>query len=86
MSKKNVQNIQQIINIQTELNYLDKVKILFDFQLYDLIQPIDPHINPPIHPSTQPPIHLPIGWGVSANHKSSNRIELSQLGPDLFDF
>ena len=31
MSKKNVQNIQQIIDFQTELNYLDKVKILFDF-------------------------------------------------------
>ena len=39
---------------------------------------IDPHINPPIHP--------PIGGGVSTNHKSSNRIELSRLGPDLFDF
>ena len=39
-----------------------------------------------IHPSTQPPIHPPIGGGVSTNHKSSNRIELSQLGPDLFDF
>ena len=69
---------QKIINIQTELNYLDNVKILFDFQLYDLTQPIDPHINPPIHP--------PIGGGVSTNHESSNRIELSQLGPDLFDF
>ena len=44
---------------------------------------IDPHINPPIHP---PPIHPLIGWGVSTNHKSSNRIELSRLGPDLFDF
>ena len=38
------------------------------------------------HPSTQPPIHPPIGGGVSTNHKSSNRIELSRLGPDLFDF
>ena len=38
------------------------------------------------HPSTQPPIQTPIGGGVSTNHKSSNRIELSQLGPDLFDF
>ena len=37
------------------------------------------------HPSTQPPIHPPIGGGVSANHKSSNRNELSWLGPDLFD-
>ena len=35
------------------------------------------------HPSTQPPIQTPIGGGVSTNHKSPNRIELSQLGPDL---
>ena len=35
------------------------------------------------HPSTQPPIHPPIGGGVSANHKSSNTIELSQLGPNF---
>ena len=38
------------------------------------------------HPSTQQPIHPPIGGGVSTNHKSSNRIELFWLGPDLFDF
>ena len=38
------------------------------------------------HPSTQPPIHPPIDGGVSTNHESSNRIESSQLGPDLFDF
>ena len=38
------------------------------------------------HPSNQPPIHPPIGGGVSTNHNSSNRIELSRLGPDLFDF
>ena len=42
------------------------------------VVPIDPHINPPIH--------QPIGGGVSTNHKSSNRIELSRLGPDLFNF
>ena len=27
----------------------------------------------------------PMGWGVSTNHKSSNRNELSQLGQDLFN-
>ena len=37
-------------------------------------------------PSIDPPIHPPMGRGVSANHKSSNRIELSRLGQDLFDF
>ena len=31
------------------------------------------------------PIHPPIGGGVSINHRSSNRIELSQLSQDLFD-
>ena len=35
------------------------------------------------HPSTS--IYPPIGEGVSTNHESSNRIELSQLGEDLFD-
>ena len=37
-------------------------------------------------PSIKPLIHPPIGGGVSANHKSSNRTELSQLGPYFFDF
>ena len=27
-----------------------------------------------------------MGWGVSTNHKSSNRIELSRLGQDLLNF
>ena len=43
---------------------------------------IDPPINPPFHPTT----HEPRARGVSANHKSSNRIELSWLSQDLFDF
>ena len=58
-----------------------------------MLSPHCPHVVPmsPLthiltHPSTQPPIHPPIGGGVSTNHKSSNRIELSQLSPDLFDF
>ena len=29
---------------------------------------------------------LGVGGGVSTNHKSSNRIELSQLGQDLLNF
>ena len=40
--------------------------------------PNDPHNNPPIRP--------PIGKGVSTNHKSSNRIQLSWLDDDLLDF
>ena len=39
----------------------------------------------PTHSPTHSPIHPPIGGGASINHKSSNRIELSQLSTDLFD-
>ena len=53
-----------------------------------------PHVVPMLsplthlltHPSIQLPIQPTVGWGVSTNHKSSNRIELSQLGQDSFDF
>ena len=31
------------------------------------------------------PTHPPIGGSVSINRKSSNRIDLSRLGQDLFD-
>ena len=59
-----------------------------------MLSPHCPHVVPMLsplthiltHPSTQPPIHPPIDGGVSTNHKSSNRIELSGLGPDLFNF
>ena len=37
-------------------------------------------------PSTQPPVYPTIGGGVSTNRQSWNRIELSQLGQDLFNF
>ena len=33
--------------------------------------------HPLTHPSTHPPTHPPMGGGVSTNHKSSNRTELS---------
>ena len=68
----------QIINLQTELNYLNYIKIYSIFS-NDLTPPIDP-LN---HSSIKPPMHLPMGGGVCTNHKSSNRIELSQLGQDL---
>ena len=42
----------------------------------------DPPIDPLTHPTTNTPTN---GWGVSTNHKSLNRIELSQLGQDLFN-
>ena len=45
-------------------------------------------INPLTHPSTQPPTHTPIQKvGVCPqNHKSSNRIQLSQLDDDFTRF
>ena len=42
--------------------------------------------DPPTHPPNHPPIHLSKGGSVSTNHKSSNRIELSQLDQVLLKF
>ena len=47
---------------------------------------LHPLTHPLTHPSIQPQINPPIGGGVSANLKSSNRIELSWLSQDLFNF
>ena len=38
------------------------------------------------HPYVHQLIHPSIAGGVSRDHKSAKRIELSQLGQDLFDF
>ena len=46
---------------------------------------VQPLTHPLTHPSTQPSINPPIDGGVSTNHKSSHRTELSQLGQNLFD-
>ena len=62
----------QIINLQTELNYPDWAKI---FKIYSDLT----------HPLTKPPTHPPMGGGVSTNHKSSNRIELSWLGQNFLN-
>ena len=40
----------------------------------------------PTHPPNHPPIHLCKGGSVPTNHKSSNRIELSQLDQVLLKF
>ena len=108
----------QIINLQTEFNYLQLGQDLFNFYWFDQTPPINPPFHPTIcggvstnhkssnrielswlgqdlswlgqrfirfsdltwpQPLNQPPIHPPIGWSVYTNHKSSNRIELSQL-------
>ena len=49
---------QQIINLQTELNYLNKFKIYSIFSYMTWPYPLT-HIL--THPSTQPPIHPPMG-------------------------
>ena len=41
--------------------------------------------HPLTHQSTQLSMHPPMGGSVSTNYKSSNRIELSWLGQDLFN-
>ena len=45
-----------------------------------------PFTHPLTHPSIQPPMNPTMARGVSANHKSSNKIELSWLSQDLFNF
>ena len=62
----------QMINLQIMSRF---IKLL-------MISP-DPPIDPLTQPTTQTPTHR---WGVSTNHNSSNRIELSRLGQDLFNF
>ena len=69
----------QIINRQTELNYLDSVS---NFQIFsDLTWP-----HPSTHPPTHQIIHPPMGGGVSTDFKSSNRIEISLLVQVLLNF
>ena len=36
------------------------------------------------HPTTHQPVHPPIGGGATIDHKSANRIKLSQLVQELF--
>ena len=54
---------------------------LYNCKSFDQI----PQIDPLTHSTTYTPTHLSIGGGMSTNHKSSNRIELSQLGQDLYN-
>ena len=68
----------QIIKLQTELNYLDWVNILKNFNALNL--------TPPINPPTHQIIHPPMGGGFSTDFKSSNRIELSWLVQVLLNF
>ena len=58
--------------LQTKSNYINK----FNW---------DP-THWPTHPPTHPPMGGCVGEGVSTNHKSSNRIELSRLGQDFKNF
>ena len=65
----------QIINLQTELNYLDWVNIFKIFS--DLTWP---------NPSTHQTIHPPIGGEFSTDFKSSNRIKSSWFIQVLWNF
>ena len=65
----------QIINLHTDLNYLDKVKI------YSIVS----HLSWPTHWPTQPPTH-PLMDGVSLQIINlQSRIEVSRLCQDLFN-
>ena len=70
----------QIINLQTELNYVDLVKI------YSIVSHLTwPH--PLTHPTTHTPTHGWVcGWGVSTNYKSLIKIELPRLGQEWLNF
>ena len=69
----------QIINLQTELNYLDSVN---NFQIFsDLTWP-----HPSTHPPTHQIIHPPMSEEVSTDFKSLNRIEISRLVQVLLNF
>ena len=72
----------QIINCQTELNYLDSVNISNFSKSFDLT----PHFNSPTHPLTHQTIHPPKGGKGSTDFKSSNRIEISRLVQVLLNF
>ena len=74
--------ILQIPNIPTHgigLARLDHN--LFDVYKFDMTQHFDPDNNPPIHQTTHTSTYR---WGY--HHKSSNRIELSQLDHNLYNF
>ena len=55
------------------INLQTKLNYIDKFKLYSIFS----DLTPPMHP--------PIGGGVSIDHKSSNRIELSWLSQDLFN-
>ena len=69
----------QIINLQTELNYLDSVN---NFQIFSYLTWLHPSTHPPTHQT----IHPPMGGGVSTDFKSSNGIEISWLVQVLLNF
>ena len=63
---------------------MTNLQIMSRFIKFLVISP-DPPVDPLTHPTTHtPPMGVGVG-GVSTNLKSSNRIELSQLGQDLFN-
>ena len=69
-----------VINLQTELNYLDWVNI------FKISNDLTWTINSPFHPPTYRTIHPPMGGGFSIDFKSLNRIKLSWLVQVLSNF
>ena len=69
----------QIINLQTELNYLDSVNNFKIFSVFTWPHPLT-------HPPTHQIIHPPMGGEVSTDFKSSNGIEISWLVQVLLNF
>ena len=73
----------QIINLQTELNYLDSVNI---FKIFSVLTWSHPPINQPNHPPTHQAIHPPMGGEFFTDFKSLNGIEISWLVQALSNF
>ena len=73
----------QIINLQTELNYLDSVNI---FKIFSVLTWPHPWTHPSIQPPTHQTIHPPMGGEFFTDFKSLNGIEISWLVQVLLNF
>ena len=88
MANRNLSLVILLGGLSVNLNHL-KTKtfkqnwiLLISFRIIEFLVIWD---GPTLWP-THPPTHPSIGGCVSTNHKSSNRIQLSQWNDDLLDF
>ena len=72
----------QIINLQTELNYLDSVNF---FKIFSVLTWSHPSTHPTTHPPTKPYTHPWVGKFFT-DFKSSNGIEISWIVQVLLNF